>query len=53
MTNQQWAFDSPIKGTIFNHSLGVQPMKSKWITHQGRKIFFADYSGFAGQYDHQ
>jgi hypothetical protein len=26
-------------------------MKSKWITHKGRKIFFADYSNFSGQYD--
>ena len=26
-------------------------MKSKWITHKGRKLFFADYANFAGQYD--
>ena len=26
-------------------------MKSKWTSHQGRKIYFADYSNFAGQYD--
>ncbi len=26
-------------------------MKSKWITHKGKKIFFADYSNFKGQTD--
>jgi hypothetical protein len=26
-------------------------MKSKWIMHKDRKIFFADYSNFADQHD--
>jgi hypothetical protein len=26
-------------------------MKSKWITHKGRKIYFADYSNFTGRYE--
>jgi hypothetical protein len=26
-------------------------MKSKWITHQNKPIFFADYSDFSGRYD--